>query len=166
LLVLILIAGVFKIYSYTWPMIDLRLGDKDLKLQLADTTDHLYQGLSGRQKIGNYDGVAFVFQNLEQHTMVMRDMNFPIDIVWIKSVSSSIKCSLNSFSLRSLLTGFFDNCSGEVVDIAPNVTSQDNVSVEDLTPYIARDQSTMVLELPAGFAQNNSIKIGDKVEVK
>ena len=83
--------------------------------------------------------MLFVFDTKGQHTIVMREMNFPLDIIW--------------------LDGF------KIVDMAPSVPPQKGVTETDLVPYFARLPSTLVLELPAGFIVANELKIGDSIEI-
>ena len=89
--------------------------------------------------MGKYDGMLFVFANRVQHTFVMRNMLFPIDIVWLNK--------------------------GEIVDIAPNIQPEPGKNEASLTPYFARLPSDMVLELVAGTVAKNGLKIGDKLEI-
>lgn len=166
-LFLIAIAGIFKLYSFYWPKIAVKINDNVLNLRLADTDDHQYEGWGNKKDMGKYDGMAFVFLNSGQHTMVMRDMNFPLDIVWLKDLSdNSVACSLNSFSIRHLITGIKHGCVLEVVDIAPKAAPQSGSNIADLVPYIARGASTMVFELPSGWADIHNLKVGDKVYIQ
>jgi len=50
--------------------------------------------------------------------------------------------------------------SGKVVDIAPNLQPENELKV-----YYPRKDANMVLELPAGWAEQNKLKIGDVLTV-
>lgn len=128
-----------KVYIAYWPKTELDINGRMLKVLVADTPDHRFEGWSNKKSMGRYDGMLFVFNERSQHTMVMRDMKFPLDIVWLDGLN--------------------------IVDMAPNVQPEDNIPEEELTPYFARLSSTMVLELPAGFIGANQLKIGDKIEI-
>jgi uncharacterized membrane protein (UPF0127 family) len=67
----------------------------------------------------------------------MRDMKFPIDIVWFND--------------------------GVVVDIASFIKPEFDVPEEDLMIYLPRMEANVVLELPAGWTVRNDLKIGDKI---
>ena len=82
--------------------------------------------------------MIFLFPDDDRHGIVMRDMNFPIDIIWLYH--------------------------GTIVDVAPNVQTE-NVGEEDLVVYYPRDNANVVLELPAGWAKQNDVKIGDALKV-
>jgi len=138
--IIIIFTFCLKLYHvFYWPKINIKIGDKVLNVLLANNTKHWEKGLGGRDNLGSFDGMLFLFPDSRQHVFVMRDMKFPIDIVW------------------------FDK--GAIVDIAPNLPIEPGKSEEELTLYPARDNSDRVLELPAGLAQKYSFKIGDKLEV-
>lgn len=127
-------------YDYYWPKAQVKIVGQTLNVLVADNIKHWTKGLGGRKDLGQYDGMLFLFSTTEQHVFVMRDMQFPIDIVWIKN--------------------------NEIVDMAPNVPLDPAKTEAELIPYAARDVSNRVLELPAGKVFNLGLKIGDKVEVK
>ena len=52
-------------------------------MDLADTPEKRFQGLSGREILEEGTGMLFVFQEERQHTFWMKDMRFPLDMIWI-----------------------------------------------------------------------------------
>ena len=136
---IILFALVVKLYSYHWPSIDIKINNNNLKVLVAKEPTRLYKGLGGRENIAKFDGMLFVFPSEDQHGIVMRDMKFPIDIIWV--------------------------LNGKVIDIAPNVPLEPNRAESDLTVYFARQDSDFVLEMPAGQVSIRNIKIGDSFAV-
>lgn len=52
-------------------------------VRLAETYEEKYAGLSGTETLRNGTGMLFVYEREEPRTYVMRDMNYPIDIVFI-----------------------------------------------------------------------------------
>jgi len=139
LLLVIGLALIIKAYSYYWPKAQVTIGEKTIKVLVADNNRHWRKGLGGRKNLGRYHGMLFIFSTRGQHTMVMRDMEFALDIVW-----------LNNY---------------KIVDIAPSVQPEPGKNDGQLTPYFSRLPSDMVLELPAGFTQTNGIKIGETVKI-
>lgn len=127
-------------YDYYWPKAQVMIGGRTLNVLVADNMKHWQKGLGGRKDLGEYDGMIFLFPTTEQHVFVMRDMQFSIDIIWIK-----------------------DN---KIVDMAPSVPLDPAKTEAELIPYAARDISSSVLELPAGKVIDWGLKIGDKVQVK
>ena len=62
----------------------MRVGDIPARVEIANTEAERIQGLSGRKEFGDkVNGMLFVFPNSDYHGIWMKDMNFPIDIIWI-----------------------------------------------------------------------------------
>ncbi len=123
--------------KYYWPKAEVFLAGQNLKVLVAKTPARMYEGCSNKDNLGKYDGMLFVFDEYSLHPMVMREMRFSLDIVWLKDY--------------------------EVVDMVKNVPLEPGKSSLELTPYISRAKNNMVLELPAGFLDKNELKIGDKM---
>ena len=139
LVIIIVFAMGKKIYDSFWSKATIRIGGQEVRVLVADTTARRSKGWSDRKNMGRYGGMLFVFPDSGRYAMVMRDMRFPLDIVWLDG--------------------------NKIVDIAPNLLPEPDVPENKLTVYGARASSTMVLELPAGFAQQFGLKIGDEVRV-
>lgn len=138
--VVVLAAIAFEIYGSLWTKRTVRLGGETFSVLVADTQNHRIAGLSHHKDMGeNNGGMLFVFPESSQHTMVMRDMLFPLDIIW--------------FNGRT------------IVDMAPNLPPEPGRSEAELTPYFARLPSTLVLEVPSGFIKAHRLKIGDQIEI-
>lgn len=53
-----------------------------INIEVADEAEERYQGLSGRYSVDG--GLLFVYEETStEHCLVMRDMNFAIDMVWL-----------------------------------------------------------------------------------
>jgi uncharacterized protein len=52
-------------------------------LEVADTDALRQQGLSGKHALGQNQGMLFVYQNPGKRCMWMKDMDFPIDMMWL-----------------------------------------------------------------------------------
>ena len=139
IILVILISVGYIIYGSFWTKATIKIGGQEIRALLADTYNHRLEGWSDRKDMGKFGGMLFVFPDRGQHAMVMRDMRFPLDIVWLDG--------------------------NKVVDIAPNLPPQPGVPEDQLIVYMARTASTLVLELPAGFKDRTGLKIGDIVEI-
>lgn len=107
------------------------LKDTILNVDIAKTPGQRARGLSGRPPLGANEGMLFVHDTSDYHSIWMKDMNFPIDILWLNEYFT-------------------------VVDIRRDVSPQ--TYPEKFVPdYPAK----YVLEVQAGFAVANNIKIGD-----
>ncbi len=143
LILLILIFSVsvgYKFYSSLWSKATLKVGGQEVYVLVADNYNHRLKGWSDKKDMGKYGGMLFVFPDRADHPMVMRDMHFPLDIIWLDG--------------------------NKIVDIAPSLPPELGVAEEQLIIYRARAASTMVLELPAGFKDRTGLKIGDIIEIR
>ncbi len=138
--VLFISALVFlQLWKFYWPSLDLGLKNENLHVLHAKTLFQQYRGLGKRESLGRFDGMLFVFDVYAKHGIVMRDMMFPIDIVWLRDA--------------------------KVVDIAPDVQTEPGTPEKYLRRYYPRIEANMVLELPAAWAQKHELKIGDELRI-
>ena len=128
-----------RLAQFYWSDANIVLDGERLNILIARNMDQQYKGLSDRNDLGKYDGMLFVYQDAFRIGVVMRDMRFPIDVVWSND--------------------------GVVVDIAPNLQPEPGVKNEDLRVYFPRDKANSFLELEAGWAKKHDLKIGDKLEI-
>ncbi|KUK79389.1 MAG: hypothetical protein XD95_0434 [Microgenomates bacterium 39_7] len=116
------------------------INNQDFIFEVANTSESKTQGLSNRDKIGS-DGMLLVFQQPDRHGIWMKNMKFDLDLIW-----------------------FLEN---EIVDFslavpAPEFQWTDEVSLPIYRPNQAAD---LVLEVSAGFVEENGLKIGDKLSI-
>ena len=110
------------------------IGGKKLKVDLALTPDEQEQGLSGRKNLEEDAGMLFIFLKPSVNYFWMKDMNFPIDIIWIDQNFKIIYIKKDALP-SSYPTGY-----------GPGVDNQ------------------YVLEVSAGFLEKNNVKEGDFVK--
>lgn len=115
---------------------NISLKDVPLTVELAQNSREWERGLSLRQTLGELDGMLFIFPRSHIPVFWMKDMHFPIDIIWIK-----------------------DNI---VTDITPNVAV--NLS-NQLPTYSPHSPINMVLETRAGWVKENNLSIGDTLNI-
>ncbi len=60
-----------------------KIDDSVLKVEIADEPAEYQRGLSGRDSLPPDEGMLFVFESPAQPGFWMKDMAFPIDIIWI-----------------------------------------------------------------------------------
>lgn len=132
-------AGLLQLWKLYWPKEMIELKEQELRVLVAHNRYHHRKGLSGREQLAPYDGMLFVFSFPYRQAMVMRDMEFPLDIVWARE--------------------------GVVVDIAKNLQPDDRPEAQ-LTHYLPRTEADMVLELPAGWSDRYGLKVGDELQVR
>lgn len=105
-----------------------------LEIQIADTPELQSLGLSGRDGLLRTQGLLFIFKKEGYYPFWMKDMLFPIDMIWI-------------------------DANKKIVHIEHNV-SPDTYPRSFASPQLA----TYVLETAAGIAKEKGIKVGDIVE--
>lgn len=110
-----------------------QLKGRTIRATFVDTPEARAKGLSGRTGLMDDEGMLFVFDEEGLYSFWMKDMLFSIDIIWIAT-------------------------DGTIVDIAHNV-SPDTYPASFTTQANAR----YVLELRAGWMQENNVQIGEKV---
>ena len=65
------------------------INQRVIRTELALTDQEQYQGLSGRDSLQSGQGMLFVFSHPGTYQFVMRNMKFPLDIIWINDAQVS-----------------------------------------------------------------------------
>ena len=118
-------------------LVEVKIGNEIFKVEIADNFSSRARGLSGRDGLGSHEGMLFIFPVAMPQGFWMKDMKFPIDIIWIRD-SKAI---------------------GMIIGAEPEPGP-------DYTIYSSPEPADMVLEVNAGTAQRFGMKIGDAVELK
>lgn len=108
-----------------------------LEAEVADTPASRELGLSGRKQMGDDEGVLFVFEGPGRYGFWMKDMQFPLDIIWI-------------------------NQNGIVVNIERGATPE---SYREKKTFINQSEASYVLEINAGLAEKFGLYLGSKVKM-
>jgi uncharacterized membrane protein (UPF0127 family) len=116
------------------------IGDASFAVELAVTPQQQAQGLSGRPSLTPGTGMLFIFGSGDLHSLWMKDMRFPLDIVWISAEYA-------------------------VVDITEDVPPPDpGQTTADLPTYMPAEPAQYVLVINAGQAESADIRVGDMVK--
>lgn len=83
----------YEIFFRNTPVMHIR--DIPLRVEIAESIDERTLGLSNRDALVDADGMLFVFPESAFHTIWMKDMRFPIDIIWIDEEGSVISIDKN-----------------------------------------------------------------------
>ena len=111
-----------------------KIAGQNIKVDLALTNQEQTQGLSGRPSLDNNSGMLFIFEYPGNYPFWMKDMNFPIDMIWL---SEDMK----------------------VVYIKKDARPEDYPAT-----YGPDQDAKYVLEVVSGFSEKNNLKEGDQVE--
>ena len=119
-----------------------RVDETDFPVELAVEPDERIRGLSGRAALSPGTGMLFVVEVESRFRFWMREMEFPLDIVWIGA-----------------------GC--RVVDISVNVPPPEpGTALADLPRYSPGVPALYVLEINGGEAEALGLGVGDPVEFR
>lgn len=109
-------------------------------VEIASTTLEQTRGLSFRPSLGANDGMLFLFGSPGTQTFWMKDMNFPLDMIWING---------------NAVAGF----AQDVPAPAPGTP------LWNLPVYSSPSDVDKVLEVNAGTVAKYNMQIGDAVNI-
>jgi uncharacterized membrane protein (UPF0127 family) len=66
-----------------YKQVNVTIGGVDLVADIAETGDQRSRGLSVRDTLTEDEAMLFVFSEAREHSFWMKNMKFPIDIIWI-----------------------------------------------------------------------------------
>ena len=110
------------------------LGGQTVNVELALTDAEQYQGLSDRNSLCADCGMFFDFPYKDKLNFVMRNMHFPLDIIFIND----------------------DTILNIDANLAPEGSKTNNI-------YSSISEANRVLEVNAGYCEKHGIKAGDKI---
>ena len=109
---------------------------KEISVEVADTVEKRSLGLGKRSGLENGWGMLFVFEKRKQHGFWMKDMQFPLDIIWLEN--------------------------HRIVHILRNVQpAKSGVTPPVLTPPVV---GNIVLEIDAGRADDLKLQVGQRLK--
>lgn len=111
----------------------LYIGSVAIAVTVADEESERIMGLSGTKSLRDLQGKLFIFQNDGRHGIWMKEMQIPIDILWID---------------KNL----------QVVHIQENVNPDTYPTV-----FTSPSDARFVLEMNAHFVSSLKIKVGDRL---
>jgi uncharacterized membrane protein (UPF0127 family) len=106
---------------------------------VADTFAKRYTGLSDTTALKEGEGMLFVHESEGNHAYVMRNMDFPLDMVFVAE-------------------------NGTITRIHHAPLPPEGTSGSDLTQYSGR--ARYVLEVPMGYTNRTGVEAGDRMVVE
>ena len=136
-IVILLIFTSFNLYFFeSFSVKSIQVGNVVItNIEIADMDAERQLGLSGRVGIEDNFGLLFLFDKPSFYGFWMKDMNFPIDIIWLDE----------SFKVTGLKVG-----------ATPESYPQ---------TFYPESKSLYVLETHSGLIESQNLKIGDMVKV-
>lgn len=74
---------------------DLKVNDHKFKYTVADSEEERVRGLSGRDSLPDDEVLVFAFEESNGHGIWMKDMKFPIDIIWLDEDKKVVDIEMN-----------------------------------------------------------------------
>ncbi|MEK7208672.1 MAG: DUF192 domain-containing protein [Patescibacteria group bacterium] len=133
----LIVASVIMVIGWLTPAEKnyLMIVGQKLAVEIADTDAARARGLSGRAALGANQGLLFIFDAPAEYSFWMKEMNFPIDIIWIDE-------------------------HWRVADISKNVLPESfPQSFQPARPV------KYVLEVNVNWAEKNNLQIGESVSL-
>ena len=117
-------------------IIEIYLEKTKVFADVVKTQSAIERGLSGRENLLSNHGMLFIFSTPDRYGFWMKEMKFPIDILWLS----------NDGSVMHTEEG-----------VSPETYPQTFAPKSGLARY--------VLELPAGYSREHQVEIGDKIDL-
>ena len=114
-------------------MVVVTVGELSLNIEVVQSASELIRGLSGRYFLPPDAGMLFDFGRDDYHGIWMKDMLFPIDILWL-------------------------DLEGKVVDLREGVEPDTYPEV-----FRPKSPALFVLEVNAGLARDLGINVGSEI---
>jgi len=121
--------------------------DSIFNVELALSPEERWQGLSGHKPLKDKEGMLFVFEKPDTYGFWMKDMLFPLDILWITPTPLPLNKG--------------EDQGGGPLSI---IHIERDVKPETYPKAFAPSEPALyVLEINAGLSEKNNFKIGDSV---
>ena len=133
---LVLIAGalISLYFIYRPHKTKIKINNQIFNIEVVKSTYDIEKGLSGREKIADNQGMLFEFKDYDIRNFWMKDMKFPLDIL------------------------FIDN---EIIKEITTLLKPENGTTPS---YTSQNKVNYVLELNAGAINKYKISVGNTIE--
>lgn len=116
----------------------IRMGNSNIVVEFARTSAEQARGLGGRNAIDADHGMLFVFNDPTIPGFWMKDMRFPIDIVWVRE--------------------------NRIIGVVENADPQIGATESELKVYTPPSSVDSVIELHAGAFAASHAQVGDEID--
>lgn len=131
--------GIFPQIGSVKPTI--QINEQKFDLLVADNDEKRMKGLSKRKSLDDKQGMLFVFDEKGKYKFWMKDVEFPLDIIYIND--------------------------DKIVDIIKNAPPQSKIEEDsELLIYEPKAEANYILEINGGLSDKNSFKDGDTVTIE
>lgn len=110
------------------------INGNQIEVEIMRTPEEQTRGLSGKESLAGNAGMLFVYEESLIPSFWMKDMNFPLDIIWIGE-------------------------DKKIVDITENISPETFPNT-----FKPKVPVQYVLEVSAGWAESHAIEVGEAVK--
>ncbi len=137
LVAILLTMGLFDKF-YSAPK-TININGHEYNVEIVNTPAKMSKGLSDREGMAENEAMLFLFKDKDFRSFWMKDMNFPIDLLWIDG---------------NLIVGWEEN-----------MPVQHDVSEDRLKKYRSLQPVDTILELPAGAIKKLELEKGQTINL-
>lgn len=130
----VILFSVMAVVFDTDEMWSVFVGGKRYTVEVVNSKWEMVQGLSGRNSLSDSEGMLFAFDKPGKYGFWMKNMQFPIDIIWISENLTIIWIEKS---------------------VSPDTYPKS---------FVPESPAKYVLEISAGQVESNNIKIGDFIQ--
>jgi len=106
--------------------------EKIIQLEIAKTEEEKIKGLSGRNYLEKNKGLLFVYDDLDFYGIWMKEMSFPIDIIWMDEDYRVVTVTEN-VSPDTYPTVFYpDKKSKYIIELNAGISKEIDLNVESV----------------------------------
>jgi len=127
---------VTNFYRFTYPVCFKK--NLCVEVEVADTPDKRSKGLMYREKLGQDNGMLFIFPQTRTWSFWMKNTKIPLDMIWIKK-------------------------DGTIADIKQNVQP---CTADPCPAYTPQREALYVVEVNANYTLKHGIKAGDSADLR
>ncbi len=132
--VFIIIFSIFLFFYSTFSNAQVTLGGKTFLVEVVSTPTKLERGLSGHLPLKDYEGMLFIFPKPDIYRFWMKEMLFPIDIIWIDE-------------------------NWHIIHVEKSLKPETYPTI-----FYSKTPALRVLEVSSGESERLNLKVGDSVK--
>lgn len=117
-----------------------KIGSSTFDVEVAKTSQERTRGLGGRATLASGSGMLFVFEREDRFSFWMKNVSFPLDIIWI-------------------------DVNKRIADITHSAQAEEGKPESQLRTYKPSVPVRYALEIAGGSAREKDMKIGQEVEL-
>ncbi len=147
LVAIVVLAGLGYIFLYRneptilpqLPTTTAVIGGQTFTLDVATTTTEQNRGLGGRTSLGERNGMLFMFNIPSIQLFWMKDMEFPLDLIWMRG--------------------------NKIIGFEENMTVPTSSNALNLPIYISPGLVDGVIEINSGQVAQLGLRVGDAIQI-